>query len=109
MAKITKEELIKYNTALESEVKMLKSEDLRLRETFCDLLDSVEFVQEYGFSQNRERKVVVQSWEGIAFMLGELKADAEFSLSLERERILRDEKGQLLNELSRLSNLKEEK
>ena len=109
MARITKEELIKNNAALESEVATLKSEDLRLRETFCDLLDSAEFVQEYGFSQNRERKVVVQSWEGIAFMLGELKADAEFSLSLERERILRDEKGQLLNELSRLSNPKEEK
>lgn len=79
-------------------------EDRRLREVFSNLLDSAEYVQEYGFSHSKERKVVVQSWEGIAFMIGELKADADYSCVIEAREMLKREKGELLERLHQLEN-----
>lgn len=97
MPKVTKEQLQKQNTMLEEKLTRMVDEDRRLREVFSDLLDSSEFVEGYGFSHSKERKVVVQSWEGIAFLIGELKSDADYSCVIEARENLKRE-NQILRE-----------
>lgn len=76
--KTTKEELIKLNERLEVKVKMLQSEDERMRTVFSELLDSTYYENDF-YGSRKEKKTKVLSWEGIAFLMGELKADANYS------------------------------
>jgi len=104
MPKVTKEQLQKQNTILEEKLTRMVDEDRRLREVFSDLLDSSEFVQEYGFSHSKERKVVVRSWEGIAFMIGELKSDADYSALIEKLENLKKENLSMAAHIHQLEN-----
>lgn len=43
----------------------------------------------------KTRTVILQDWIGIAFLIGELKADANYSILLEGERSIKEENQQL--------------
>lgn len=90
--KTTKEDLIKTNERLQNRVKQLESEDLRIREVLSGLLDSYTFETDF-YGGRKEKKTVVQSWEGIAFLMGELKADANYSMVIQaRDEFINDNK-----------------
>lgn len=108
MAQVTKEQLLKKNAELEKSIEFYKSEDTRLREVFSDLLNSYEFTQEYGFGSGKRKDLVVQSWEGIAFLIGELKSDADYSLCLEREKELKQEINRLHEHIGQMQREKDE-
>lgn len=99
---MTKEELVRLNASQESTINNLRAEDERLRRTFSELLDSYEWEDQWG--GGRKRKPVVQSWEGIAFLIGELKSDADYSCVLEAREHLRRENQSLREEIEALRN-----
>lgn len=88
------------NTTLQERLKRMEAEDERRRNVFSDLLDNVEYTANryLGYSslpERGDRKVITAQWEEIFFMMGELKADAEYSLCLHREQEAREEANKL--------------
>lgn len=89
--KVTKEDLIKQNERLQVKADTMEAEDIRVRKVLSELLDSYEYKTSYGYSNSPEKTVKVRSWEGIAFLIGELKADADYSMCIEaREELKRE-------------------
>jgi hypothetical protein len=84
MKKPTNAELISENAELKTLLDSYKQKDLTIRTDLSKLLDSYTYESRYRYG-DKEKKVDVQSWLGIAFMIGELKADADFSILLLRE------------------------
>jgi hypothetical protein len=97
-----KEELIIENTNLKTELQKLKDNDEKVRETLSDLLDSYEY--KTNFYARDEKTLVVQSWIGIGFLIGELKADANYSNAIEAREELKREVSFLREELEKLKN-----
>lgn len=100
MSKVTREELIAENAKLINEIETRDANDRKLRTTLSELLDSVEVeVERDPYSMHRRavktRTVILQDWIGIAFLIGELKADANYSILLEGERSIKEENQQL--------------
>lgn len=89
--KLTKEQLIKDKAILEAKLENRITEDNRVREVLSELLDSYEYTQEYGYSNSKIKKVLTRSWEGIAFLIGELKADANYAMCIEAREDLKVE------------------
>ena len=84
-------------------VERLRAEDLRIRTVLSELLGSIEYTRGLGYSTN-EGRVKVQSWEGIAFLIGELKSDADYSLIVEQVKNLKDVERQLREKIYQLEN-----
>jgi hypothetical protein len=102
MAKqITKVELEKMVTTLEVKLLHAEDEDKRVRQVFSELLESYYYESSNNsFYNNRDKKALdVQSWEGIAFMIGELKADANYAILLERLEVEKKDNLELRAEL----------
>lgn len=100
----TKEELVKENTLLEQKLSERGKEDLRIRTELSELLDSyTETTDRFG-GGGVERKINVQSWLGIAFLIGELKADANYSMVLEAKENFRQRAAELEKENYLLKN-----
>jgi hypothetical protein len=101
--KTTKEDLIKANERLTNKVNQLESEDLRIREVFSNLLDSYTYETDF-YGGKKEKKIIVESWEGIAFLMGELKADADYSCSIQDREDLKREVSLLQGKINDLEN-----
>ena len=83
----TKDQLIKEIAILEEKNKQLLKQDLDVRTDLSALLGKHYFESE-SWGGESEKKVDVQTWIGIAFLIGELKADAHYSLVLESKKHL---------------------
>lgn len=103
--KTTKEELLKTNERLENKLKVFESEDLRVRTVFSELLDSTYFESDF-YGSRKEKKVKVLSWEGIAFLMGELKADANYSMVIQGRDEFREENRFLKEQIKNLEHPK---
>lgn len=95
------------NITLQERLKRMEAEDERKRGVFSDLLDNVEYIDNsyLGYSSKSDRvkrKVITAQWEEIFFMMGELKADADYSLCLHREQDARMEATKWRAELGRV-------
>lgn len=89
---MTKEQQKNEIVKLSLEITILKEEDLRLRKVLSDLLKSYTIKSPglYGVRGEQTKELKVLSWEGIAFRIGELNADANYSILLqEKDRINR--------------------
>ena len=102
---VTKASLEKVNTEFAYRLEAAEREDLERRKILSGLLDSYETIRE-RYSDRDERKLVVQSWLGIAFLIGELKADANYSLLLEGKENLLRENAELRERIYRLEHPK---
>lgn len=95
------------NITLQERLKRMEAEDERKRGVFSDLLDNVEYIDDssFGYAPRHgvgKRKVITAQWEEIFFMMGELKADANYSLCLQREQDARMEATKWKAELGRV-------
>lgn len=104
--KTTKESLLKDNARLNSKLDSWIVEDAERRKVLSELLDSYEYVSnEYGYSNNsKKRQILVRDWLGIAFLIGELKADADYAMCIEARELLRNENNTLKQEIYNLKN-----
>ena len=95
-----KEELIKKNERLESDLDIWKSDDRRLRKEFTDLLlHKVHSL--YHTTDNSP-----MAWEEIFFRIGELNADANYAMLIQNKQILEEELHKLRE---KIKNPKEKK
>jgi hypothetical protein len=106
--KETKEELKRINTIQAEKLKILEQETWRIRRVFSELLDSWEYVQNSFGVTGGKRETKIQSWEGIAFLIGELKSDAEYSCVLESRNILSGECERLKMRIKELEHPEQE-
>ena len=75
-------------------IKQQDADDLKVRTELSELLGSYKIKYENNYGMHREegtKEVEVQSWIGIAFLIGELKADANYAMVLEARDRFRDE------------------
>ncbi len=89
MRKETKEQLEIKNAVLIQKIEARDKEDFSIRETLSELLDGYESSKPFGYSN--EKKVLVRDWLGIAFLIGELKADADYAICIQNNNRLRNE------------------
>ena len=101
--KKTKEELLKENARLERDITSLKDDDNRTRETLSELLGSYEIINDI-YSPRNSRKTIVRDWLGIAFLIGKLKADADYSATVEAREKLKREVSVLKEKIYKLEN-----
>lgn len=103
----TKSQLEKDLAVSLAGVARLKAEDERVRRVLCDMLDNVEYKpNDYGYTSKPKREVVVESWEGVAFLIGELKADANYHMCIEARELLRSENDKLKAKIRHLTEPK---
>jgi hypothetical protein len=91
---MTKEDLIKENAILKSDLERFKTLDEQWRRELSELLDNFVYSQDRGTHQT-EKKVEVCSWLKIAFLIGEFKADADYSVTLQAREELKRENAEL--------------
>lgn len=84
----TKEQLLKDNALLEEQVKQMNIKDLEIRRQFTGLLGGISFVKDF-YGQNKD--VVTFTWLEIAFKIGELESDANYSCTLQARDDFRNE------------------
>lgn len=99
-----KDSLSKINTALEREnaslkreMEIMKETDVSRRTVLSEMLDSYEYTSAYGMSR-QEKSVKVRNWMGIAFLIGELKADANYAMVIEARDRLKESNQRLMEE-----------
>lgn len=102
--KITKEKLIENLAIANSEIRRLMDEDHNIRKSLSELLKSFDFSRD-KWSGNTEKTLCIQNWIGIAFMIGELRSDADYSLTLEKCQRIENDLTRALNENERLNRL----
>lgn len=98
-----KDDLIKENARLMAEVEALNREDETRRKELSALLNSYDLYVD-KWTGRKDKAVAVQSWLGIAFLIGELKADADYSCVLEARENFRRENEELHREIKDLKN-----
>lgn len=95
--KITKEQLIKENASLNAKVEALLKGDIEIRTCLSELLGKVTWERQ-PYERDHSKKVEVLDWIGIAFLMGKLKQDSEYSNLLKANEKLREENSFLQNE-----------
>lgn len=101
--KVTKELLLKENALLTERLESMIREDFNRRTTLSKLLGNYSIVRKsYDYRDASEKQIEVESWLGIAFLIGELKSDANYSLCIETRETLRRENDALYAELKAL-------
>lgn len=102
---MTKEELIKENAVLEEKIKNWVKEDLSCRTTLSELLNSYEYKEseEYAYTKSK-KQLYIRDWLGIAFLIGELKADANYAMCIQAREDLKVENQFLTEKIRRLEN-----
>jgi len=78
--KITKDSLIRENAVLAAKIERINKADEARRSVLSELLDSYEWVQDIYSNYPKKKQPVVRDWLGIAFLIGELKADADYAM-----------------------------
>jgi hypothetical protein len=102
--KTTKESLVKENAVLKAKIENIEALDLKRREVFSELLGSYEFTGDrFGYG-NYQKKILVRDWLGISFLIGELKADADYAIAIENNTRLRNENESLKAEIKNLTH-----
>lgn len=96
--KKTKEQLEKENARLSERVEALVKVDEEVREKLSRLVGTPTYKTNYFGETN----VVPLSWIEIAFAIGELKADADYSCVLEAKERFRQEAEELRQKLEEL-------
>lgn len=104
--KITKEQLLEDNAKLQEQLNNWVSVDKTRRDTFAELLG--QYTEESIFGQKVNRKADDINWYRIAFLVGELKADADYSCLLAAREDLKRQNEKLLDEIWRLQHPKPE-
>lgn len=105
MSSMTKQELIELNAELTLKLSNMKDVDQLVRKDLSKLLDSYEFNDDdYRFGSGRKKELVIASWLEIAFMIGELKADANYSCVIEARETLKNDNQRLLDSIHELQN-----
>lgn len=102
---MTKEELIKENGKLYGQVERLQLDDKTRRIELSGLLDNYEWEieREYGYSSSKKtKKVIDASWLEIAFLIGELKADADYAMCIQAREDLKKENADLRERIKQL-------
>jgi len=101
--KITKERLQSESNDLKAKINFLedqieefKKADKDIRRELSELLGSFSYPKMLGFS-NEDKEINVKSWMGISCLIGELKADANYSILLKTNTGLREEIEKLKN------------
>lgn len=89
--KTTKEDLIKENATLSKKVEEFGDKDRALRVELGELLDIYHRPNAFQYQDRDE----IPSWYKIAYMIGELKSDADFSCVLAGRNMLREENERL--------------
>lgn len=102
----TKTDLIKEVAALKALLQNEQTRDDSRRAELSDILDNVEI--EPGSYGPRSRRVITASWVRIAFLIGELKSDANYSIMLEKMRGLERELSYARHELDKVKREKKE-
>lgn len=90
----TKEALIEDIGQLEERVHRHEMNDEQRRAVLSELLDSYEW-EENSYGGGRKKKVLVRDWLGIAFLIGELKADADYAMCIQAREELKRENNDL--------------
>lgn len=88
--KKTKEDLIKENAELSLIIKQNEVDDLKRRTTLSGLLDSYEWKVD-AWDNKKTSVIHVRDWLGISFLIGELKADADYAMCIQARDQLRNE------------------
>jgi hypothetical protein len=101
---MTKEELIKENATLTEKLVRMKLDEENTRKVLSELLDSYEWIAKGYYNPERDKKVIVRDWIGIAFLIGELKADADYAMCIQAREALRNENEALKEEIYNLKN-----
>lgn len=96
-------DLEKKIAVLEADIRNFEEGDTRRRTILCELLGSY-VKKEPTYTYDSGPKVDVLGWMGIAFLIGKLKADANFSQLIESRNNLRRENDDLREELYKLKN-----
>lgn len=100
---MTKDQLLIQNGELQNTADLMKAKDESLRKTFSDLLGQYSYENRYG-SSNQDKKIEVCSWNKIAFLIGELTADANYSCCIDAREELKREVQDLKDEIYRLNH-----
>ncbi len=102
MSIYTKEELLAQNAVLQAKIDKTEKEDLERRTVLSGLLDSYEWISDgYGSYNNKTtKKTMVRDWLGISFLIGELKADANYSCLIDGREMMRNEIADLKQQLA---------
>ena len=101
-----------YAADKDREIKALKDNDLHIRTKLTELLDA--FKHEYEtdvFGQRRGSGAstkIPQDWLGIAFLIGELRADANYSCVIEARESFRRESQHRAETINRLVKVLQE-
>lgn len=107
----TKVDLEKENTKLESTLEDKIKKDKDLRTVFADLLNAVEYERDRfsGSYDSKTRKIRDITWYEIAFLIGELKADANYAMVIESRDMFRNNLDEAEKEIFNLKNPNKEK
>lgn len=89
--KETKEQLLKENAILKEKVAMMESRHINLRTQFSKVLNCPSARELYS------RNIETMSWEQIFFTIGELNADANYTILLHEKQRLHSENEFLRN------------
>ncbi len=103
--KTTKEQLQKENAVLQEKLANFHENDKNRRQVFSELLDSYEWREEYGYPK-KTKTIIVRDWLGIAFLIGELKADADYAMCIHAREGLKQEVNQLKQRIYELESPK---
>jgi len=90
----TKEDYIKENGRLREMLQVAEINDQKVRENLTQILKYYPSNDSYGYGA---RTPNVMTWLDIAFAMGELRADANYSMLLESREIMRREIEELKN------------
>jgi hypothetical protein len=101
--KPTKENLVKENAVLTEKIKLLETLDQKRRTTLSELLDSYSINRD-EWTNRTKKEVDVKDWMGIAFLIGELKADANYAMCIEAREELKREIGMLKQHIYKLEH-----
>lgn len=102
--KQTKEQLLKELGKVQEAVRNWQETDLSVRERFSGLLDGNENAGVFSYGAEGNKKAALFSWLEIAFKIGELKSDAEYTMLLVRESNLRLELVEAKKKIRELEN-----
>jgi len=100
---MTKQELIEKNAELRHALNSTEADDSIRRKEFSKLLDNYELSTGYNYG-TQKKELVIASWLEIAFMIGELKADANYSCVIEARERLKQDNQRLLERILDLEN-----
>jgi hypothetical protein len=100
----TRDELLVLNAALLEKVNEATREDMEIRSQLSEILGCHIIEKDFYSRVINDQKIDIRSWLSIAALIGELKADANYSMVLESKEELRKELEEKAKEIFCLKN-----